>query len=95
MGCNYCSTKPEIILFSLDPEEDEVHVVRMLTYIPGIVFHKIPYTAEMLHEVGRHVGRLDKVLRVLYRMVFFPFITFCRMNVSSSNNYSHRCRKII
>ena len=74
MGCNYCSRKPKIILFSLDPEEDEVHVVRLVTYIPGIVFHKIPYTADMLYELGQHVGRLDKVLKVLYRMAFLAIV---------------------
>jgi Ser/Thr protein kinase RdoA (MazF antagonist) len=42
----------------------ETHLVRMLTYLPGKVLAQTrPHGAELLHELGHTLGRLDRALQ--------------------------------
>ena len=41
-----------------------LHIVRLLTFQPGILLYEIPYTAEVLHQVGKYVGAINHALHV-------------------------------
>ena len=60
-----------LILFDTDkPSEEPYHMVRLLTYVPGQIFAKIPCTAEMLFKVGKYVAQLQQALQVsLFKII--------------------------
>jgi len=40
-----------------------VHIVRLLTYVPGQLIVQVPYTPSLLHSVGQHLGRVENALQ--------------------------------
>lgn len=50
--------------YSLETLESGVHVVRLLTYLPGRIFWEVDKTDENFYELGRYVAELDSALKV-------------------------------
>ncbi|KAK2176613.1 hypothetical protein NP493_652g03063 [Ridgeia piscesae] len=47
-----------------DPHsQSSLHVVRLLIYQPGSLICEIAYTPDIMHQVGRYVGAVDRTLR--------------------------------
>lgn len=40
-----------------------IHMVRLMTYLPGQIFAQIPYTPDILYQVGRFAGAMDRCLQ--------------------------------
>ena len=51
-------------LSGVDDVGTPLHIVRLLTFQPGILLCEIPYTADVLYEVGKYVGAIDRALKV-------------------------------
>lgn len=40
------------------------HIVRLLTYLPEVVFYKVPYRPKLLYDAGRYLGNMANVMEV-------------------------------
>ena len=47
-----------------DPEKFDICAVRLLPFIPGRVLCDVPWTAELLYNMGRWIGRVSSALQV-------------------------------
>lgn len=45
-------------------KESGDHIVRLLEFLPGKIFYEVPPTSDLLYDVGRYVGNMDRVLKV-------------------------------
>ena len=72
-------------MLSLGTEEAEpsLHIVRLLTFQPGILFCEIPYTAEVLHQVGKYVGAINHALHVSNTHNLSSFFLFWTIRINT------------
>lgn len=42
------------------------YIVRLLTFVPGTLLRDVPYTKELLFELGELAGKFDNVLKVIF-----------------------------
>lgn len=73
------NNKPDIF-FSIDDNDlsrpSGVHIIRLLTFVPGQTIVNVTYTPELLLEVGQALGMLDSVLRVRIFAILHVVNTF-------------------
>lgn len=50
--------------YSVETINESEHVVRLLEFIPGKLFHEIPITNYLLFQSGEYLAKLNKALRV-------------------------------
>ena len=39
-------------------------MIRLLTFIPGEILHKVPYTPHIMYNTGQTLGRINTALKV-------------------------------
>lgn len=49
---------------SLEKIGDGKHIVRLLEYVPGKVFHGVPHTDRLFYEAGTFIAQIDSALKV-------------------------------
>jgi len=47
--------------------EDVVHLVRLLTYVPGERVETLPYTASLIFELGQTLASVNNALQVNFQ----------------------------
>uniref|UniRef100_A0A182K3U7 Hydroxylysine kinase n=1 Tax=Anopheles christyi TaxID=43041 RepID=A0A182K3U7_9DIPT len=49
---------------SVEKLDQSNHVVRLLEYIPGKVFHGVPHPDKLFYQAGQFIARIDSALKV-------------------------------
>lgn len=62
-----------------------IHMVRLMTFLPGEILITIPYTPDILYQVGRFAGAMDKYLMV------FLLVSVCHIVLNNVQYYI--CRR--
>ncbi|MFQ5707633.1 MAG: aminotransferase class III-fold pyridoxal phosphate-dependent enzyme [bacterium] len=58
-----CPTQSGKLIATVQGEQDAVHLVRLLTYLPGVPLARVnPHAQELLQELGCFLGRMDLAL---------------------------------
>lgn len=50
---------------SLEKIGDGKHIVRLLEYVPGKVFHGVPHTDRLFYEAGTFIAQIDSALKTI------------------------------
>lgn len=51
-------------LYSIEIINNEKHIVRLLEFIPGQMFHEIPHTKNLFYQAGEYIAKFDNALKV-------------------------------
>lgn len=47
------------------------YLVRLLSYLPGVIIAKVPLTPQLLFETGKMAARMDKTLQKVFSHTTF------------------------
>ncbi|CAD7079448.1 unnamed protein product [Hermetia illucens] len=50
-------------LYSIEIINNEKHIVRLLEFIPGQMFHEIPHTKNLFYQAGEYIAKFDNALK--------------------------------
>jgi len=53
----------------LDPSSKDRYAIRLLSFIEGILLIEVPYTSEVLENVGRALAKLNIAMSVSYSIL--------------------------
>uniref|UniRef100_A0A182SS85 Hydroxylysine kinase n=1 Tax=Anopheles maculatus TaxID=74869 RepID=A0A182SS85_9DIPT len=67
---------------SIETLGESKHVVRLLEYIPGKVFHGVPHPDSLFYQAGQFIARIDSALKVSTNCAIMLTIQFSLQSVT-------------